>query len=103
MEPKNLQVLVGHVEIPDALAHRLSDLLVKQTIRERLLREVMDDVNKYEQAEALLIPITEEIEAIKVKITRECIPDEYNDPQYTWNYNGYEVDGNSIEIYTNHY
>ena len=42
--------------------------------------------NKYEDVEKLLLPITAKIEAIKIKITREYVPEKYNSQKYMWNY-----------------
>lgn len=90
--------IVSSFEIPDALAKELSDLLTKQTIREKMLLQVIDDPNKYTMMEEMLIPITSRIEAIKVKITRDYVPKEYNSELYMWNYDGYEIDGNKVQI-----
>ena len=92
------QVVIDHFEIPDDLAQELSGLLTKQTIRERLLMQLVGEPEKYEQAENLLIPITAKIEAIKVKITKEFVPAKYNARRYMWNYDGFEVDGNKVQI-----
>lgn len=94
------QQVIDTFEIPDELAHELSDLLTTQTIRERVLDRVLDQPDKYEIAEKNLKPVTEKIEAIKVKITEEYVPDKYANPNYVWNYNGYEVDKNKIQILT---
>ena len=92
------QVVIDHFEIPDDLAQELSGLLTKQTIRERLLMQLVGEPEKYEQAENLLIPITAKIEAIKVKITKEFVPAKYNARRFMWNYNSYEVDQNKVEV-----
>lgn len=96
MEPKG--AIVGTFDIPDDLAKELSDLLVKQTIREKMLLQVIDDPNKYAMMEKMLIPITSRIEAIKVKITRDYVPEKFNSESYMWNYDGYEIDGNSVQV-----
>ena len=99
MENKEkVQKVIDYFEIPDDLARELSELLTKQTIRERLLLQLVNDPDKYEAAEALLIPITAKIEAIKVKITKEFVPAKYNARRYMWNYDGFEVDGNKVQI-----
>lgn len=92
------QQIIDYFEIPEDLAIELSDLLIKQTIRERLLTQLINDQTKYEKAEELLIPITAKIEAIKIKITKEYIPEKYNSPKYMWNYDGWEVDENKVQI-----
>ena len=71
------QVIINSFEIPEELAKELSDLLTKQTIRERLLLQLVDNPVKYEQVESMLLPITSKIEAIKFKITNEYVPEEY--------------------------
>ena len=92
------QQIVDYFEIPDDLAQELSDLLTKQTIRERVLVSVVDQPDKYAEAEELLIPITRKIESIKVKITKEYVPSKYNSSRYMWNYDGYDIDGNRVQI-----
>ena len=92
------QRVIGEFEIPEDLAKELSELLTKQTIRERLLTQLIDQPDKYEEAEKLLIPVTSRIEAIKIKITKEYIPEQFNSAKYMWNYDGYEVSGNKVQI-----
>lgn len=94
------QQIVGTFEIPEELAKELSDLLTKQTIRMQVLTNVIDQPDKYEIAEKNLIPITRKIEAIKVKITKEYVPDKYDDPKYVWNYDGWDVSENKVQIIT---
>ena len=94
------QIMVGSFEIPEALAKELSELLTKQTIREKLLLQVMDDSVKFNQVEALLIPITAKIEAIKNKITNEYVPEQYCSAKYMWNYDGWEIAGNKVNVFT---
>ena len=76
----------------------LSDLLTKQTIRERMLLQLINEPDKYEKAEEMLIPITARIEAIKIKITKEFVPAKYNSVRYMWNYDGWAVDKNKVQI-----
>lgn len=92
------QIVVGHFEIPEELAKELSDNLTIQTIRQRLLSDVVGNAEKYDAVERSLIPVVARIEAIKLKITKEFVPEQYNSIQYMWNYNGYEVDGNKVEV-----
>lgn len=95
--------VVDTFEIPNELAHELSDLLTKQTIRERLLDRMIQqgDDNGYNAAEEKLMPIVSKIEAIKNKITNEYVPLFYASSEYSWNYNGYEVSGNKVDIMSN--
>jgi hypothetical protein len=95
---EKVQKVIDWFEIPDPLARGLSELLVKQTIRERILIQLVGEPEKYEEAEKLLIPITAKIEAIKTKITKEYIPAKYNSRKYMWNYNSYEIDENKVEV-----
>lgn len=94
----NEQIIIGSFEIPEELAKELSELLTKQTIRERLLAQLIDEPVKYEKTEAMLIPVTARIEAIKVKITNEFVPEEYRSSEYIWNYDGFEVAGCKVNI-----
>ena len=99
MEKKErVQKVIDYFEIPEDLARELSESLTKQTIRERLLLQLVNDPDKYEAAEALLIPITAKIEAIKVKITKEFVPAKYNARRYMWNYDGFAIDGNKVQV-----
>lgn len=91
-------VTVHTFEIPEELAHKLSDLLIKQGIRERLCANNMDDPVKFEQAEALLIPIVAEVDKIKNHITSEYVPAQYRFDQYTWNYLGWDIATNHVDI-----
>lgn len=92
------QVVVDYFEIPEELAKELSDLLTKQTIRERMLLQLINEPDKYEKAEEMLVPITARIEAIKIKITKEFVPVKYNSVRYMWNYDGWAVDKNRVQI-----
>lgn len=90
--------VVSTFNIPEDLAKRLSELLTKKMIREGLLANNMSDPVKYEQAENLLVPVVSEIEAIKYKITNEYVPEKYRSEKYFWNYDGYEIDGTTVQI-----
>lgn len=92
------QIVIDKFEIPEDLAHELSGLLTKQTIRERLLLQLVGEPEKYEQAEELLLPVTARIEAMKIKITKEFVPTKYNNRKYQWNYDGWEVDQNNVQV-----
>ncbi|MCM1233501.1 MAG: hypothetical protein NC489_25580 [Ruminococcus flavefaciens] len=98
MGPENKLKVIDTFEIPDELAHELSDLLTKQVIKERLLLQLLNDPEKYEQVENMLVPITARIEAIKFKISNEYVPDHYRFAKYQWNYNGYEIDANRLDV-----
>lgn len=91
--------VVGSFEIPEDVAKRLSYLLTKKAIREQVLVSLVDDKAKFESVEDTLIPIVNEVDKLKAKITSEYVPDKYNDERYQWSYNGYEIDGNKVEVY----
>jgi len=99
-EKETVQTVVDHFEIPEELAKELSDLLTKQTIREKILMQVINEPDKYEAAEKNLIPVVEKIKAIKIKITKEYVPAKYNSEKYIWNYNSWLVDKNKVEVIT---
>lgn len=86
------------IQIPEELAKELSELLIKQSIRENMLERCIDDPDKYDKMEAMLVPINARIGAIQTKITQEFIPDAFKSDDYMWNYNGWEIDGNTIHI-----
>ena len=92
------QQVIDNFEIPEDLAKELSELLVKQTIRERILLQLVADPDKFEEVEKSLIPITEKIEAIKNRITKEFVPEEYNSTKYMWNYESWEVARNKVQV-----
>ena len=99
MEKKEkVQKVIDYFEIPEDLARELSESLTKQTIRERLLLQLVSDPDKYLDAEKLLIPITAKVEAIKVKITKEFVPAKYIAPRHMWNYAGFAIDDNKVQI-----
>jgi hypothetical protein len=95
---EKIQKVIDYFEIPVDLAKELSELLTKQAITEKLLLQVLGDDEKYEHVEAKLTPIVEKIEAIKIKVTKEYVPKKYNSIKYTWNYNGFTVSENKVEI-----
>lgn len=97
MEPK-IKKVIDHFEIPEELATELSDLLTRQTIRERLLSANTGDPVKFKELEDMLVPITSKIEAIKMKITSEFVPEQYRDEKYSWNYDGWEVAKNTVQV-----
>lgn len=92
------QQVIDNFEIPEDLAKELSELLVKQTIRERILLQLVADPDKFEEVEKSLIPITAKIEAIKNRITKEFVPEEYNSTKYMWNYESWEVARNKVQV-----
>lgn len=83
--------------IPDELAQRLSNLLVTQTIRERLLATLVGKP-EYEQVEQSLADLITEIDKLKNQITTEYVPPEYRSEEYQWNYDGYGISGNVLFI-----
>lgn len=93
------QILVGNFEIPEELAKELSELLIKQSIRMDMLLNVVNDPVKYETIEKMLMPVTAKIEAIKIQITNEFVPSQYNDSKYIWNYDGWEVAKNVVNVF----
>ncbi|MCM1439774.1 MAG: hypothetical protein NC131_11335 [Roseburia sp.] len=90
--------IVDTFTIPEDVAQRLSDLLVKQSIRQGLLPALIGEPDAYEKAEALLIPIQVEIDKIKYEISTRHVPVQYRSSKYKWNYNGWEIDNNVVEI-----
>lgn len=83
--------------IPEELAERLSNLLVTQSIRERLLASLVGKP-EYEQVEQSLIALITEIDKLKNQITTDYVPPEYRSEEYQWNYDGYGISGNVISI-----
>lgn len=100
MKPKTQsQEIVTTFQIEEPIAKQLSELLIKQSIREKLLDQNINNPTKYEQMEQMLVPIVAQIESLKNYITKECVPAKYRSEQYVWNYDGYEIDGCTVYIY----
>lgn len=90
--------VIGSFEIPEDLAKELSELLIKQTIRQRMLGDLIGQPAKYDEAEQMLIPIVGRIEALKMKITKDYVPEEFRSNEFTWNYDGWDVSGCEVQI-----
>lgn len=92
---------VSTFNIPEELAKELSELLVKQTVRETLLTNIALSGNDraYDNAEKNLMEVVNRIETIKKAITRDYIPEQYMSADYIWNYDGYDIDGTLVRIY----
>lgn len=90
--------VIDMFEIPEELALELSELLTKQSVREKLLMEVIKNDEQYEIMEKKLLPIAARINAIKDKIVVEYVPEKYKSEKYIWNYSGYEIAKNKVEI-----
>lgn len=100
MEPKTTtNAIVDTFTIPEQVAKRLSDLLVKQSIREKLLDQNIENAEKYERMENMLVPIVAEINQLKNQITMEYVPEKYQSDMYVWNYDGYDIDGCTVYIH----
>jgi hypothetical protein len=91
-------VIIDSFMIPEDMAKELSELLIKQSVRENLLLKLIDNSDQYETMEQSLIPIASKIEAIKMKITQSCVPAKYQSKEYSWNYNGYEISGCEVQL-----
>ena len=91
------QTVIDHFEIPEELAKRLSDVMTMVSIRMQMLERKTGD--EYDEFEKQLMKPMAEFESIKIKITREYIPDKYrSSSKYIWNYNGWETSKNLVEI-----
>ena len=90
--------MIDTFEIPEELAKELSELMTKQSIRERMLLMLVDQPTRYEEMERMLIPIVNRIDFIKNKITSEYVPEKYRSDKYVWNYNGYDIAKNIVDI-----
>ena len=93
--------IIDTFEIPEDIAKELSELLIKQNIRERVLATVAGEPDKYNEIEKSLIPIVGRIEAIKSDITIHHVPAKYRKDEYSWNFNGYDVSGCYCQIMKN--
>lgn len=96
----NEKRIVGTFDIPESMAQHLSDLLIKQGIRDRVLKNCTDDAAKFSQMENMLIPIEREINLIKMKISTEHVPEEYRSSMYVWNYDGYDIAGTKVYVFS---
>lgn len=86
-------------EVPEHIAKRLSDLLIKERVRKQLLFDAVNDSSKFDELENLLIVVTAEIDKIKYDITTLYVPNDYRSDDYMWDYNGFGIDGNHFTIY----
>jgi hypothetical protein len=89
--------IISDFEIPDELAKELSDLLTTQSVRQSIATNLIG-TDKYDLAEKNLVEITKKVDAIKNRITEEYVPEAFRDNAYIWNYNGYEISKNKIDI-----
>ena len=83
--------------IPEEIAKKLSDLLVTQSIRERLLTNLIGKP-EYDQVERSLIDIISQIDTLKNIITSDYVPSAYRSEEYQWNYDGYGISGTVVQI-----
>ena len=86
-------------EVPESIAKRLSELLIKERVRKQLLAESVNDPSRFDELENLVIIIVSEIDKIKHDITTLYVPNEYRSEDFIWDYNGYEIDKNHFTIY----
>lgn len=84
--------------IPDDIAKRLTELMATQVINDRILASVANQPDKYDALILSQVKIQREFDQLKYRITEEYVPDEYRDQKYSWNYNGYDVAQNTVEI-----
>ena len=98
MEKNKVQTIIDYFDIPVELAKRLSEVMCVRNIRMQLLQTIIG-TPQYETVEKSLIPLEQEFEAIKLRITKEFVPDKYkSSPEYIWNYSGWYVTENRAEI-----
>ncbi len=90
--------VVDTFTIPEDIAKRLTELMAIQVINDRILASVADQPDKYDALILSQVKIQREFDQIKYKITDEFVPDKYRDQKYSWNYNGYDVAQNTVEI-----
>ena len=86
-------------EVPESIAKRLSELLIKERVRKQLLAESVNDPSRFDELENLVIIIVSEIDKIKHDITTLYVPNQSRSEDYIWDYNGYEIDKNHFTIY----
>ena len=99
MNDKNF---VSSFKIPEEMAKELSELLIQQSIRERLLIQLVDnEAGKYNAMEKLLVEIETKINSIKNIITTTHVPEEFRSEKFIWNYDGWDISGNTCFIYEN--
>ena len=83
--------------IPEEIAKKLSDLLVTQSTRERLLVNLIGKP-EYDQVERSLVDIISQIDTLKNIITSDYVPSAYRSEEYQWNYDGYGISGTVVQI-----
>lgn len=98
----NNKTPVATFKIPEDVAHALSDALLSVTIRTDVAKRIFttgDHDDYYAFEKETLVPLYNTIESLQRKITTEFVPEEYRSSEYTWNYNGWNVDQNTCSIY----
>lgn len=93
--------VIDRFEIPEELGLELTELLAKQVINDRILSSVADQPEKYQTVMNAQIDIQRNIDRIKWLITEQYVPDCYSSDRYSWNYNGYDIAANKVEIIEN--
>ena len=93
--------VIDTFEIPEELGRELTELLAKQVINDRILSSVADQPEKYQTVMNAQIGIQRNIDRIKWVITEEYVPDEYRSDRHSWNYNGYDIAANKVDIIKN--
>lgn len=88
-------------EIPEEIGKELTNLLTTQVIREKLMTQVINEPDKYESLEKGLIPVIQRIDVLRNTITNDYVPEVYRSDKYSWNYDGYEIDGMLVSIVRN--
>lgn len=92
--------VIDTFEIPDELASELDNLLLEyQFISEQHMRST--DASKLENYSKDAISLLRKINNLKFKITSEYVPLKYQSDKYSWNYEGYDVATNIVQILSN--
>lgn len=93
--------IVDTFAIPEEFAKELSANLTLSSIKKSLLVELVGvDSVKCEVIERELIELEDKIAAQKDKVTREYVPEKFQDVRYSWGYDGFAVAGCKVNVYT---
>lgn len=92
------ETFVDSFTIHEELAKELTDKLTQKSIREELMLQSINDKEKFEALEGLLIPIIQRIDYLKDTIT-SLVPEQYRSNDYRWEYLGFNIDGCKVRIY----
>lgn len=90
--------VIDTFEIPDEMARELDRLIIQVDIMKDMLAANVIDDGRFDKLQEKLIPLQSRYTTLKNLITYQYVPSKYNSENYSWNYPGYELTGNTCWI-----